>query len=206
MGALALAWRHTGLAEVITVQNLLEIGERVRATPWAPLVIVGAYVAGAFAVVPLTLLIAITAALYSPWIAVPLSLAGALASGAATFGVGRLLTRGAVRGIAGRRMSALSARLRRRGLLAVVLVRLLPVAPYTMVNIVAGASRIRWRDFLLGTALGLMPGLILTSAFIDRAIAAAARPNADTLVTLALVLLAIVALAWALRRRFSPDN
>jgi uncharacterized membrane protein YdjX (TVP38/TMEM64 family) len=149
-------------------------------------------------------MIAVTAALYSPWVAVPLSLAGALASGAATFCVGRVLARRTVRGIAGPRMSALSRRLRKRGLLAVLLVRLLPVAPYTIVNIVAGASRIRWRDFLIGTALGLLPGLVLTSAFVDRAIAAVVSPNAHTLATLVIVVAAIVALAVGLRRRFAP--
>jgi phosphatidylserine/phosphatidylglycerophosphate/cardiolipin synthase-like enzyme/uncharacterized membrane protein YdjX (TVP38/TMEM64 family) len=201
LGALALASRYTPLGEYVTVRNLLEAGEAVRASAWAPLAIIGAYVALGFAVVPLTVLIAITAALYSPWVAIPLSLTGALASGAATFAVGRTLTRGAVHGIAGRRIGALSRRLRKRGLLAVLLVRLLPVAPYTIVNIVAGASRIRWRDFLLGTALGLLPGLVLTSAFVDRAIAAIISPSPRTIALLVLIVVAIVALTVALRRR-----
>jgi uncharacterized membrane protein YdjX (TVP38/TMEM64 family) len=106
-----------------------------------------------------------------------------------------------VHGIAGRRIGALSRRLRKRGLLAVLLVRLLPVAPYTIVNIVAGASRIRWRDFLLGTALGLLPGLVLTSAFVDRAIAAIISPSPPTIALLVLIVVAIVALTVALRRR-----
>jgi phosphatidylserine/phosphatidylglycerophosphate/cardiolipin synthase-like enzyme/uncharacterized membrane protein YdjX (TVP38/TMEM64 family) len=203
LAAVALAWRYTSLNEYVTLQNLLQVGERVRAAPWAPLAVVAAYVVLGFLVVPLTAMIAVTAALYSPWVAVPLSLAGALASGAATFAVGRVLTRGTVRGIAGPRMSALSRRLRKRGLLAVLLVRLLPVAPYTIVNLVAGASRIRWRDFLIGTALGLLPGLVLTSAFVDRAIAAVVSPSPQTLATLVIVVAAIVALAVALRRRFA---
>jgi phospholipase D1/2 len=206
LGMLALAWHYTALSEYVSVETLLRVGEQVRATPWAPLAIVAAFVVLGLCVVPLTALIAITAALYSPWIAVPLSLAGALASGAASFSIGRVLTRSAVREIAGPRLSALSKRLRKRGLLAVLLVRLLPIAPYTIVNIVAGASRIRWRDFLLGSALGLLPGLVLTSAFVDRAIAAVVAPTPDTLVTLLIVLAAIVALAVGLRRRFQPQT
>ena len=202
LGALALAWRYTSLNEYVTIGNLLLVGERVRAAPWAPLAIIAAFVVLGLLVVPLTAMIAITAALYSPWIAVPLSLAGALASGATTFGLGRVLTRGAVREIAGRRLSVLASRLRKRGLLTVLLVRLLPIAPYSVVNVVAGASRIRWRDFLLGTALGLLPGLVLTSAFVDSAIAAVVSPNAATLATLVLVLAAIVSLVMVLRRRF----
>jgi len=202
LALLALAWRSASLDQYLTVEHLLTVGDGVRAAAWAPLAIVAAYVVLGLCVVPLTAMIAITAALYSPWIAVPLSLAGALASGATTFAMGRVLTRSAVRDIAEPRLRGLSKRLRKRGLIAVLLVLVLPVAPYTIVNIVAGASRIRWRDFLLGTALGLLPGLVLTSAFVDSAIAAVVSPNPQTLAMLALVVAAIVALAAALRRKF----
>ena len=50
---------------------------------------------------------------------------------------------------------------RKRGLLAVVTFRLLPVAPFTLVNLAAGASGIRFADFLVGTVIGLLPGLVL---------------------------------------------
>jgi hypothetical protein len=56
---------------------------------------------------------------------------------------------------------------------------------------------------VLGTALGLLPGLVLTSAFVDRAIAAVVSPSPQTLATLVIVVAAIVALAVALRRRFA---
>ena len=51
----------------------------------------------------------------------------------------------------------------KRGVLAVAAVRLVPVAPFTLVNLVAGASRIRFSDYLLGTIIGMAPGLILMS-------------------------------------------
>ena len=37
---------------------------------------------------------------------------------------------------------------------------MLPIAPFSIVNVVAGASHIRWSDFLLGTVIGLLPGII----------------------------------------------
>ena len=203
IGALALAWRYTGLAEAVTIDNLRALGEQAQSAPWAPLLAVAAFVAAGLALVPVTLMIGLTAALFGPFLAIPISLAGALASGAVTFGLGRVLERRVVREIAGERLTALSSRLRRRGLVAVLLVRVLPVAPYSVVNIVAGASRIRWRDFLLGTALGLMPGLVLTSAFVDRAIAAVVEPSPRTFATLALVLAAIAAIGCGVRRRFA---
>ena len=80
----------------------------IRASPWAPLCVIGVFVASGLALVPVTLMIALTAALFGPVAAVPLSLTGALASGAVTFGLGRVLERRVVREIAGKRLTALS--------------------------------------------------------------------------------------------------
>ncbi|MGN5480121.1 TVP38/TMEM64 family protein [Cupriavidus basilensis] len=58
----------------------------------------------------------------------------------------------------GRRLNRLSQRVGQHGVLAMVALRLVPVAPFTLVNLVVGASRIRLRDCLLGTAIGMSPG------------------------------------------------
>jgi phospholipase D1/2 len=52
----------------------------------------------------------------------------------------------------------------RHSILAVASVRLVPIAPFTLVNLVAGASRIPFVDYLLGTILGMAPGLVVISA------------------------------------------
>ena len=172
---LALVWRYTSLAEFQLADELVALGHRSQASPWAPVIVIASFVVAGLTLVPLTLMIALTAALFGPLPGIPLALAGALASGAVTFGLGRVLERRVVRRIAGPRMSKLARRLKQRGLIAVLLVRLLPIAPYSVVNITAGASHITWRDFLLGTALGLLPGLVLTSALVDRTLAAMHR-------------------------------
>jgi len=51
-----------------------------------------------------------------------------------------------------------SRRLARQGILAMAAIRLVPVAPFTVVNVVAGASHIGFRDYLAGTLLGMGPG------------------------------------------------
>lgn len=79
-------------------------------------------------------------------------------------------------------------------------VRVLPVAPFTVVNLVAGASHIRLRDFALGTVLGMAPGIAAVSVFADRLLAALHEPSTATLVGLAVVVAAIVAGAVAVRR------
>ena len=137
---------------------------------------------------------------FGPWLGPLYTIVGATASAALTFGIGRKLGRETVRRLAGGRVNDLSRRLAKRGLLAIAFVRLLPIAPFSIVNVVAGASHIRWSDFLLGTIIGLLPGIATTTFFVDRAIAALRHPGADTLGLLALALALIVALVLTLRR------
>ena len=149
---------------------------------------------------PLSVLIVVMAIVYGPVLGPIYTLSGAALSGTVTFWIGRKLGRETVRKLAGRRVNDLSRALGKRGFLPVVVARLLPVGPYSIVNVVAGASHIGWRNFLLGTVIGLAPGVITTSVFIDRTIAAIREPNASTFALLVLIVAAIVALAWTLQR------
>jgi uncharacterized membrane protein YdjX (TVP38/TMEM64 family) len=70
-----------------------------------------------------------------------------------------------------------------------------------VVNIVAGASHIRWSDFLLGTAIGMLPGITAMSFFVDRIIAAIREPGTMTFALLLAAAAVIVALVTLLRRK-----
>ena len=80
------------------------------------------------------------------------------------------------------------------------LLRLMPVAPFSVVNLVAGASAIRFRDFILGSAIGMLPGVALMTLFGDRLGAWLRRPDLGNLAILVAVTVAVVALAIVLRR------
>jgi len=160
-----------------------------------------AFVLGGVVLVPVTLMIAATVLVFGPIEGGVYALAGALLSAATTYALGRALGRDLVRQIAGPRLNALSRRLARKGLLAMTLVRLLPVAPFSIVNSVAGASHIGWRDFLLGTVLGMAPGIALTALFIDRAVAVVRDPGIDTAAVLAGVAALAFAFFWPLQKR-----
>ena len=199
LAAMALAWRYTPLREWLELDRLAELGSAWREAAWAPLAVLLAFVGGGLVVFPLLMLIAVTAMVFGPVLGPIYSLLGALASAAITFAIGRHLGRETVRRLAGQRVNELSRRLGTRGLLTVAFVRMLPIAPFTIVNVVAGASHIRWSDFLLGTVIGLLPGVTTMTFFVDRAIAAIRDPGTDTFGLLALASLAVVGLAWMLR-------
>jgi uncharacterized membrane protein YdjX (TVP38/TMEM64 family) len=85
------------------------------------------------------------------WVA---SMLGAVAG----FWLARRLGRNAVERLAGHRLSRADDWLTRRGILAVIGGRLLPLVPFTVINYAAGLSGLRFRDFVLGTAVGIIPG------------------------------------------------
>jgi phosphatidylserine/phosphatidylglycerophosphate/cardiolipin synthase-like enzyme/uncharacterized membrane protein YdjX (TVP38/TMEM64 family) len=200
LAAMAVAWHFTPLHEWLALERLVDLGTSISDEPWAPIAVLLAFVGAGLVAFPLLVLIAVTALVFGPWLGPVYTLVGATASAALTFGIGRRLGRETVRRLAGTRVNDLSRRLAKRGLLAIAFVRMLPIAPFSIVNVVAGASPIRWSDFLLGTIVGLLPGIATMTFFVDRAVAALRHPGPDTLGLLAFALALIVALVFALRR------
>src|SRR5690606_38889425 len=101
----------------------------------------------------------------------------------------------------GGRLGRLRARLARRGLLAAAAVRLVPMAPFAIVNVAAGVSPLRARDFLAGSALVLAPGTLVLALLAESVRHAVVEPGYWSLAVLtALLALAWAGFAWARRR------
>jgi phosphatidylserine/phosphatidylglycerophosphate/cardiolipin synthase-like enzyme/uncharacterized membrane protein YdjX (TVP38/TMEM64 family) len=201
--ALALAWRFTSLSEYANPDSLLHWAEHVRRMPLAPLAAVLCFVLGGFVLFPVTLLIVLTASIFDPLWALCISLAGCVLSALSVYGLGRLLGHQAIQRLAGSRVHTISRALGKHGLGSIVVVRIVPVAPYSIVNLMAGASHIRPVTFLLGTVLGMAPGIVAMTLFGSQLMNALRNPGMGTILILAAIVLAIVGLGALLRRRLS---
>jgi phosphatidylserine/phosphatidylglycerophosphate/cardiolipin synthase-like enzyme/uncharacterized membrane protein YdjX (TVP38/TMEM64 family) len=196
---LAASWRLTPLEQVLSVDALRAAASALQG-PAAPVGVVAGYVAASLLMAPVTLLIVATALAFEPVLAATYALLGILAASAAGFGVGRLMGRETVRRLAGRRLNELSRRVSRRGVLTVSVVRLLPVAPFTVVNLVAGVSGLRLRDFLAGTLLGTAPGVMAVVFLQARFEEAISHPDPGTVAASAGALLIVVGVFALVRR------
>ncbi len=198
--ALAAAWRWTPMHDWLTLTTLQGWGARLRGSIWAPFAVTAFFILGALLMFPVTLLILATALAFTPLAGFFYALFGSLASALVIYAIGRRLGRDTVRRLAGSRLNRLSQQLARRGLITVVVVRFLPIAPFSIVNLVAGASHIRFRDFLLGTLLGMAPGILGIILFEHSLVRAVRQPKAENFLIMAAVLLIIFGLGWLLRR------
>jgi len=65
-------------------------------------------------------------------------------------------------------LDMIATKLQSGGIYSVVVMRLLPVAPFTIVNLLAGTLGIRFSDFFIGSMIGLLPGMLSTLVLADR--------------------------------------
>jgi phosphatidylserine/phosphatidylglycerophosphate/cardiolipin synthase-like enzyme/uncharacterized membrane protein YdjX (TVP38/TMEM64 family) len=198
---LAATWRLTPLESTLSVDRLRAAASGLSG-PIAPLAVSAAFVVASLMMAPVTLLIVATALAFDPFQATAYALMGILCAAAVGFGLGRLTGRELVRRLAGKRLNELSRRVARRGVLAVTTVRLVPVAPFSVVNLVAGASRLGLRDFLAGTLLGTAPGVLAIVLLEAQAEQAIVQPEAGTVALLVAAVVVVVGGFALLRRLF----
>jgi uncharacterized membrane protein YdjX (TVP38/TMEM64 family) len=195
----AAAWWYWPADASIVLAGLLEDGARWRASPWTPCVVLAAFALGGLVVFPVNLLIAATIVVLGPLPGALFALAGSTLSATLTHEIGRALPATTTSRWFGMRGERLRRRVVGHGILAIALVRLLPVAPFSIVGFFSGVARVRRRDYLLGTALGMAPGIALYALFLERARAVLLDPH--PLQWLGLVGAAALLLATALGLR-----
>ena len=178
--------------------------------PAALPVAIVSFAAFAFLGVPQFVLIAAAVVAFGPWAGFAYSWVGTLVSALVGFWLGRRFGAGALAAVSGEGLARFMAAVGRNGLMASLLVRLAPSAPFIVVNMAAGVAPIRLRDFALGTAIGIIPKIALTAFAGASAVKALSGGGPGQWLTLAAAAAlwigaGLVARAW-IRRRDGPPG
>lgn len=197
--AAALVWEYTPLAGMIDPKAVGRVLREFSNGPWAPLVVIAAFVAGGLVVFPVVVLIAATAATFGPLLGFVYAAAGTMVSAFVTYMLGAMLGKQTLRDLLGPRLDNVRKRVARKGVIAVALIRLVPVAPFTIVNLLAGASEITMAQYLLGTALGMLPGIFMMSVLGHQLSQIILHPNAASLAMLAVAVAVWIAVSIAIQ-------
>jgi phospholipase D1/2 len=188
---LGMAWSYTSLSNYADTGHVSALLSAYSQSVWGPPLAIAAFVLGGLVIFPVLVLIAATAAALGPWLGFVSAMVGVFLSALVLFAIGRVLGRERLQRLLGRRAARIQERVVGKGILAVVVIRMIPIAPFSVVNVVAGASTLPLRDFLVGTLLGMTPG-ILAMAVLGAQIADLARNASWT----NMLLLVLAFLGW----------
>lgn len=206
---LAAVWTMTPLADFANVDRLGPLFEQLTGTIWTPLLVAAVYSVASLTMFPITVLLVLTAITFEPVVAMLYAVFGTTLGAILTYGLGRWGGRRLVHRLMGHRLKALSGKVGRQGIVAVLALRMTPIAPFTLINILAGATHIRPRDFVIGTALGLLPSVVALTAVGESLWQLIAEPTIAKVGVLLGVVLGWLALSILLQRlvnSFDPDG
>jgi len=203
---LGAAWCWTPLKHWLELETIVQWGTYISEYRLAPLFVIVAYTLGGLVVFPVTLLVVATAIAFQPLTAFTYSLAGCIASAMVLFWVGHVVGKETVRKIAGKRLDSLSHQLSCQGLITIITIRVFPIGPYSVVNFVAGASHIKFRDYVIGTVIGLIPGILAITMLGDSLGDAIRHPGPKSIAVLAALVLVIIFVNMKVRRWLANRN
>ena len=138
---------------------------------WGPLVYIIVYTVRPLIFFPGTLLTTAAGVIFGPLYGLLYTLIGANLSAATSFWVGRYFGRGFFAKLSENpKLKIFDCSLRENGFLAILIMRLV-FLPFDVVGYLAGACGFRYRDFAVGTLVGIIPGtatfVLLGSGFSD---------------------------------------
>ncbi len=198
--ALAAAWRWTPLQEWATPERMSQLLSAVPSEEGRAAVAIGGFALASLAMIPLMLLAVVAGIMFEGWKAFLFILAAALLSSATGFLAGRFISGDTLRRLGGTRWERVSRRLAKRGIVAVAVLRLVPIAPFAVFNLVAGGSHVTLRQFMLGSLLGLAPGLGAITLFSDSLWQTVQNPSASNIAIVAAVGVLLLGFTWFARR------
>jgi len=167
--------------------------------PWSLPLAVGAFAVLAFLGVPQFVLIAAAVVAFGPWRGLAYSWTGTMASSLVGFWLGRVFGARLLAALPSQGLERFLATVAKNGLMASLVVRLVPFAPFIVVNMAAGMTTIALSDFTIGTAIGIIPKIALTAFAGNSIVQAMNGGGAAPILLLAAAAAVWLAAGWAAR-------
>ncbi len=174
-----------------------------RGSLWAPLVFVLAYAAATAFALPGSLLTIAGGAVFGFGWGSLLNSIGANIGASAAFGMSRFLGREGIEGLVGARLDGLNKATAQHGFMGLLILRLIPLVPFNALNFGSGLTAMRWRDYILATVVGILPGTLVYTFFADALVqgSTAASETARTRMWIAAGLFLALSLVPLIARR-----
>lgn len=198
--ALVLVWTYTPLARWADPEVLMPALAAARGHWWIYPLLLAVYVIGGLLLFPLTVLLAVTGMMLGPLLGFVTAMTCSMASAWVGYLAGRWTGTKAVRNVTGKMFRRIYRGLRTGGMVTVTALRMVPLAPFTVANMIMGAAQVRPPAYLAGTALGLLPGVFVMTMVGDRLREVWQNPDPMNILWFVLVAVLWIGLAFLLQR------
>jgi len=199
--ALATAWQWTPLRGWFDLAQALEGLRSLDHAPVTVLIVLAAFPLSSLVMLPSIVLILATVALFGPFVGSAYAALGCLLSASASYALGRLLGRQHL-GRLRRPLDQIGHLLGGREVLAVAMINWSMIINLGLIGLAAGMLRFRFSHYLLGTLIGVVPGVLALALLQNRLERTVRDPNLVNVAILFAIGLAIVLVGlWVARQQ-----
>lgn len=204
--ALAAGWHWTPLREYADPRLVARALLWIAHSTWTPIFVVTLYVLSSAVMFPNTVLCFATILVWGTHPGLIYATVGSLLAALAAYAGGRYYGAAPLGRLDIQGLSRMRDALQKGGVVQITILRLLPLAPFSIVNLMAGAARVRVWPFALGTLFGMLPGNLLFTAFGRQLRQLLANPTPMEVAVMVGVTLAMSAAFWYLHRLTLPSS
>lgn len=163
VAALVLAWKFTPLSEYANPDYIRSLFEKVRDTPWSVPIAIAIYTVGTLIFFPHVAMTAVIALTFAPLTAFFICMTGSLISSSIGYLIGRQFGLSFMEVLIGNTAKKIADYVKKGGILGITLLRMLPIAPYVVVNITLAMLGVPYLTFIAATFLSALPGTAAAS-------------------------------------------
>lgn len=161
----AAVWKLTALEDFFSLDALRQLSARLSQTPFPIITVVAAFMLGSLVLFPITAMIVLSSLSLPPFQAIVAGVIGVGCSSCTGYGLGWLLGPERVERFLGPLYSAVRAKLKHNVFVSILLIRHLPLGPFTFVNTVLGSMHLPFGRFFLANCISLLPTILASALF-----------------------------------------
>ena len=195
--AAALIFRFTPLAQFISKDYILSFFQTIRAEWWGAIVFILIYGIGCVMALPGSLLTLTGGAVFGVFWGTIYNVIAANLGASLAFFAARYLGRDFIQGLMkSGKLADFDKGIQNSGFKTIFRLRLIPIVPFNGLNFGAGLSSVKYRDYFLGSFLGMLPGTFIYTYFADALLQGVQGANQKALLNLAIASILLIFISF----------
>ncbi|OGW87481.1 MAG: hypothetical protein A3A81_03870 [Omnitrophica bacterium RIFCSPLOWO2_01_FULL_45_10b] len=190
-------FRSTPLAQAVSKDSILAFFQTIRHEWWGPVVFILIYGIGCVIALPGSLLTLTGGAVFGMFWGTIYNVLAANFGASLAFFTARYLGRDFIQGLLKNgKLADFDKGIQSSGFKTIFRLRLIPVVPFNGLNFGAGLSSVKYRDYLLGSFLGMLPGTFIYTYFADALLQGVQGANQKAFLNLLIASLLLVLISF----------